>query len=134
MASYRIKCANCGEVQNLYNDQPCSKCGAPLTCSGNGEIQIYRMGSPVGIAVGYGVYINGVPMGHLANKEMIKIPLSYGTYNIHFTCGMTRKCQDAVVTISPENPIAYVKGSIKLGFWTNTLQVHVVTKDEMPNE
>ncbi len=131
---FRVLCPKCGEVLNIINDQPCPKCSMPLSCTNQGEIQMYRMGSPIGIAVGFGIYINGMPMGHIANKESLRIVLPYGTYNIHLTCGMTRRCEDAVVTLSPECPIAYVKGAIKMGFWTNRTIVKVVTKEEMPIE
>ncbi len=132
MAAIRIKCPACGEVLNIQGDCLCSKCGAPLTCEGLGEIQMYRMGNPMGIAVGYGIYLNGEPMGHMANKELLHVMVPYGTYQIHFTCGATRKCEDATVTVSPENPIVYVKGSIQVGFWTNKLRATVVNAEDMP--
>ncbi len=132
MAYYRIKCYNCGQVSNLLGDQPCPHCGVPLQCTGNGIIHLYRMGSPIGLTSGFGIYINGEPMGHIGNRENIYIVLPFGTFNIHLTCGLNRSCEDAVVTLTPENPIAYVKGSIRMGFWSNHLRVSVVTREEMP--
>ncbi len=128
----RVKCPTCGEVLNIDMNMPCPKCGTPLQAYHMAEIHLYRMGSPIGVAVGYGIYINGQPMGHLGNKESLRIPLPYGTYTIHFTCGMTRKCEDATVVLTPEMPVAYIKGSIKAGFWTNKLRATVVRRDEMP--
>lgn len=79
----RVKCPKCGEVLDIQGDGPCSKCGTPLSSNGDGMLQIYRMGSPIGVAVGYGVYIDGQPMGHIANKESIHLPISAGTHTIH---------------------------------------------------
>lgn len=117
----RSKCPKCGNVQDVSADYACSKCGTAVTLPKDGVIQIYRMGSPIGVAVGYGIYINGNPCGHLANTESIRIPVPYGTYTLHFTCGATRRCQDLTVEVTPENRIAYVKARIKMGFWTNTI-------------
>ena len=128
----RVKCSNCGEVLNVTGDCPCPKCGAPIASRNQGFIQIYRMGSPLGIAMGYGIYINGQPFGHLANKESIVIPVPFGSYNIHMTCGATRKCQDLVCTVSPENPACYIKGRIKAGFWTNRILIEPANPQEMP--
>ncbi len=132
-AAFRIKCPKCGEIVNIQADQACPKCGEALSTKNEGEIQIYRKGSPVGMAVGYGVYINGQPMGHIANKESVRLPLPYGTYTIHFTCGMTRRCKDATVTLSADAPVAYIKGAIKTGFWTNTMIVEIAKREDMPD-
>lgn len=132
MALFRIKCPSCGHVSDVAGDCPCSKCKNPLTVPTEGGVQIYRMGSPVGIAVGYGIYINGQPYGHLANRESVRIPLPYGTYTFHFTCGMTRKCEDITVTLSPENRVAYIKARIKMGFWTNKIIAEASKAEDMP--
>lgn len=129
---FRIKCQNCGEVCDIAANSACPKCKAPLTLPEGGMVQIYRMGSPIGVAVGYGVYINGQPCGHIANKQSIRIPLPYGTYTFHFTCGMTRKCQDLTVTLSPDAPNAYIKARIKAGFWTNTIIAEPARPEDMP--
>ena len=113
----RFKCKYCSTVSDLSPANPvCPKCGQTVEGYEGGFVQIYRMGSPVGIAVGYGTYINGEPYGHIANTQSVRIPLPYGTYNLHFTCGMTRRCQDVVVTLSPESPAAYVKAPSKWDF------------------
>ncbi|MBQ9782998.1 MAG: hypothetical protein IJW44_00580 [Clostridia bacterium] len=90
------------------------------------------MGSPVGVAVGYGIYINGQPYGHLANKQSVRISLPFGTHTFHFTCGMTRKREDLTITLSPETPIVYMKAHIKPGFWTNTIKAELAQESEMP--
>ena len=76
----RLKCPSCGEVMNAAGFCNCTKCGTPIRYNGWGMLQIYRMGSPVGIAAGYGIYLDGQPYGHLANKESIRIPLPMGTH------------------------------------------------------
>ncbi len=129
---FRVKCPHCGEVLNILGDQPCPKCQGPLTTASQGAIQIYRMGNPFGIAVGYGIYINGVPYGHIGNKENLCVLLPFGTYTVHFTQGMNRRCVDATVTVSPQFPMAYVKGSIKVGVWTNKLIATVCNREDMP--
>ncbi len=128
----RIKCPNCGEVLNLYVDQPCTKCQTPLKARNEGEVYIYRMGSPIGFGIGYGIYVNSVPTGHISNKETLRLPLPYGQYAISFTCAATRRSEVAVVTLSPENPSAYIKASIRSGFWSNIINTQVVSREEMP--
>ena len=130
----RAKCPNCGEVFNTQSNCYCPKCGTPINFTGFGMVQSYRMGSPIGIAVGYGVYIDGQPYGHLANKESIRVPLPFGTHTLHMTCGATRRCQDLTFTITPQAPIAYVKGHIKMGAWSNSIVIEPALPSEMPND
>ncbi len=128
----RVKCPKCGDVLNIYADVPCPKCGQPLQNQNSGMILMYRMGSFFGVAGGFGIYINGEPMGHIGNKETLRIPLPYGTYTVHIAVGMSRKCEDATVTLSPESPDSYMKVSIKPGAWTNSFRATVVSREEMP--
>ena len=72
------------------------------------------------------MFINEQPYGYIGNKELLRIPVKYGTYNIHSAVGMSRKCQDLQVTITPENPVAYTKVYIKPGFWANSFVVEYV--------
>ena len=133
MSSLRIKCPHCETVADLpENVNACPKCKNELSPANEGCIRLYRMGSPIGIAVGYGIYINGVPYGHIANKQSLRIPLPYGTYNFHFTCGMTRKCIDVAVTLSPESPVACIKARIVPGFWTNKIVAELADPTTMP--
>lgn len=131
-ALLRSKCPKCGNVQDVAGDYACSKCNTAVSLPKDGVIQIYRMGSPIGVAVGYGVYLNGNPCGHLGNTETIRIPVPYGTYTLHFTCGATRRCQDLTVELTPENRYAYVKAHIKMGFWTNTIIAESCSASDMP--
>ena len=128
----RFKCPSCGAVNDLPVNSNCPKCSEPLALPGAACVQIYRMGSPIGIAVGYGIYINGEPFGHIGNKESIRIPLPYGTYTFHFTCGMTRKCEDLTVALTPDAPAAYIKARIKPGFWTNKIIAESALPQDMP--
>ena len=129
---FRVKCSSCGEVCNALENAPCPKCGKPIEIPTEGMIQIYRMGHPVGVATGYGIYMNSVPMGYIANKESIRIPVKYGQYKLHMTCGMTRRCNDVLVTVSPEWPKVYLKARIKPGFWRNTILIEQANPEDMP--
>lgn len=126
-AKIRIKCPHCGEAKNIHSiTDACPKCNQPLGIAEEGTIYIYRQGSPYGIAGGFGLYLNGQPYGHIGNKELLRIPVKFGTYNIHSAVGMSRKCRDLEVNITPENPVAYTKVYIKAGFWTNSFVVEPV--------
>lgn len=98
----RAKCPKCGELVETQANCYCGRCGTPISFAGMGMVQIYRMGSPVGIAVGYGIYLDGQPFGHIANKKSIRIPVPFGTHTLHITCGMTRRCQDLTFTLTPQ--------------------------------
>lgn len=132
MNGLRIKCPQCGKVMDINSPMPCPDCNTPLAAY-PGTIQVYRMGSPIGVAAGYGVYINGHPFGHIGNTETVAYTLPFGTYTFHMTCGMTRKCKDITVTITPEAPVAYLKARIKAGFWSNCIIIEPATADQMPN-
>ena len=127
-AKIRIKCPHCGEVFNAHSAaEACPKCRQNTnTPTDQGMLYVYRQGSPYGIAGGFGLYLNSTPCGFIGNKELLCFPLPYGTYNIHCAVGMSRKCRDMVVTLSPEAPVAYTKVYIKPGFWTNSFVVEPV--------
>lgn len=127
----RSKCPSCGNVEDIPANGTC-KCGTPLILPEDGVIQIYRMGSPFGVAVGFGIYINDAPFGHLANASSIRIPVAYGHYKVHITHGMSRKCVDAEFDITPENRYSYLKAHIKMGFISNTIVIEQVPADQMP--
>lgn len=130
----RAKCPKCGELVETQANCYCGRCGTPISFAGMGMVQIYRMGSPVGIAVGYGIYLDGQPFGHIANKKSIRIPVPFGTHTLHITCGMTRRCQDLTFTLTPQAPVVYVKAHIKMGVWSNTIIVEPAMPSEMPME
>ena len=130
--TYRLRCPACGEVMDGAEVHACTKCGAEIPAEG--MIQLYRKGSPIAMAATFGIYINGEPTGHIGNTQNLYIPVAYGTYNLHFTCGMTRRCKDLQVTISPDAPNAYVKVGMKSGFWANTLIPELAKEEEMPKD
>ena len=123
-AKIRVKCPYCGEVANVHSvNDFCPKCRKQLGTPDEGSIYIYRQGSAYGIAGGFGLYINGEPYGYIGNRELLRLPVKYGTYNIHSAVGVSRKCRDLQVTITPETPAVYTKVYIKPGFWTNSFVV-----------
>lgn len=129
---FRIKCPSCGNVVDVPANTTCVKCNNPLVLPEDGVIQLYRMGNPLGMAVGFGIYLNEIPMGHLANADSIRIPVSYGHYKIHMTQGMSRKGVDAEFDITPQEKFVYLKSHIKPGFFTNSIVVERVPADQMP--
>lgn len=129
----RVKCS-CGHVMNAVPGSVCGKCKQPLDIPGDALISLYRKGSPYGIAGGFGIYINGEPMGHIGNRETVRIPVKYGTYNLHVAVGMSRRCNDMQVTLTPEKRFAYAKVWIKPGFWTNSFVIEPSTAEEMPQD
>ena len=126
-AKIRIKCPVCKDASNVYpNATVCPECKKEIAIPTDGCIYIYRQGSPLGIAGGFGIYINGEPYGYIGNKELLCLPLNYGTYNIHCAAGMNRRCRDMQVTLTPENNIAYTKVHMNPGFWSNTFVIEPV--------
>ena len=130
----RIKCPSCGQVVDVPGNGTCAKCNNPLILPEEGVIQMYRMGNPLGMAVGFGIYLNEIPMGHLANADSIRIPVSYGHYKVHMTHGMNRKCKDAEFDITPENRFGFFKAHLKMGLITNTVVIEPSTADQMPKD
>ena len=131
MTGLRIKCPKCGKVMDITGPTSCA-CGENLEAF-PGTLKLYRKGSPIGVAVPYGVYFNDMPWGHLANTETGTYTLPYGTYRIHITLGATRRCKDVVVEITPENPVACFKAWVKPGFWSNTIIIDPCNESEIPN-
>ena len=132
MSKLRVKCS-CGEIMNAQPGGICSKCKKPLDIPGDAVIRLYRMGSPLGVAGGFGIYLNGEPMGHIGNKETVMLPVKYGTYTLHVAAGMNRKCQDLTCTLTPENRFANAKVWMKPGFWSNSFVIEPAAPEEMPD-
>lgn len=128
----RFKCPACGEVKDLPETvAACPKCGQKLV-TGEGYLQLYRMGSPLGVAMPYAIYIDKVGYGHLANKESTRISLPFGEHLVHVTLGMNRKCTDMTINLTPEAPIFYMKAHIKAGFIQNKIVLEAAKPEEMP--
>ena len=132
---YRIRCPRCGEVADYQTDGYCAKCGTPLHLEElPGMIQIYRMGSPLGVAVGFGIYIDEVPYGYVGNRETVKIRVPMGRHLVHVAQGMSRRCKDIAVTLSPAAPNGYLKVHMRMGFVSNTFIIEPANPSEMPAE
>lgn len=132
---YRVKCPNCGEVQDILSEHVCSKCKTPISLQKDGCIQLYRMGNFAGCAGGFGIYINGVPYGYIGNKQSLRIPLDAGSYTLHIAVGMSRKCNDPVIEIKPDSKALHCyKIHMKMGFWTNNFVIEPANYADMPTE
>lgn len=129
---FRIKCS-CGNVINAAPGNVCPNCKQLIQIPEGGMLSLYRKGSPLGIAGGFGIYINNESMGYIGNKETVHIPLNYGTYNLHIAAGMNRRCIDLQFTLTQEQPRSYAKVWMKPGFWSNTFVIEPSTADEMPD-
>ena len=126
-AKMRFKCPHCGEIVNARPDATqCPECHRPVSMQAPAYIYLYRQGSFYGVAGGFGVYINGQPFGYIGNKELLCIPVAYGSYTLHCAVGMSRECRDMVVNLTPQCPVAYTKVYIKPGFWTNSFVIEPV--------
>lgn len=123
-AHFRIKCPHCGKIINIHaNANSCPECKKTFMLPSEGKIYLYRQGSPYGVAGGFGVFINSIPFGYIGNKELLCIPVPYGTYTLHSAVGMSRKCEDLQVTVSPNCPNVYTKVYIRPGFWANSFVI-----------
>ena len=123
-ANIRVKCPICNEASNVNHvNELCPKCHQPMGIVEEGSIFIYRQGSFYGAAGSFGLYLNGQPFGHIGNRELLRIPVRFGTYNIHSAVGMSRKCRDLQVTVTPQYPVVYTKVYMKPGFWSNSFVV-----------
>ena len=103
----RYRCAGGHIFDGNEGQTVCPTCGAPLPAGG--LIQLYRMGNYMGMAVGMGIYIDDVPHGHIANKQSIRISVPYGRHKVHVTHTTTRKCNDPVFEITPDQPCVWCK-------------------------
>ena len=130
---YRVKCPSCGKVQDIPANGNCG-CGAPLSVFNDGCIRIYRMGNPIGIAVGMGIYIDNQPYGLLGNTETVMIPLSAGRHLLHMTHGMNRRCTDVTFDIAPgSNTLLCYKAHIRMGAFSNTVVIEPARFEDMPH-
>ncbi len=129
---FKVKCEGCGTVSDIAAPGACPGCGKPIGIGGEGMLRIYRMGSPIGMAVGFGIYLDGQPFGHIANKGTACIPVRFGTHKLHITCGATRRCNDLDFTVTPDSPMVCCKASMKTGMWSNTINIVPAQPSEMP--
>ena len=132
MAGYRGLCPNCKKVYDLPDDCPCPQCGTQIVLPREGLLQIYRMGQFVGGAVPAGIYLNGQPYGYVPIKGTVQIPLPFGKYVVHMTVAMTRRANDPMITLSPENPVVCLKAHVKMGAFSNTFIIEPADPATMP--
>lgn len=129
--SIRYKCS-CGTVLDTVEGASCSKCGKPMA-DDCGYYKLYRMGSPMGVAVGFGIYIDGEPYGHIGNKQTCWIRLPYGKHNVHIASGMNRRCTDMTFELSPEHPLECAKVHMKMGAFSNTFVIEPAQNSDVPD-
>lgn len=124
----RYCCPNGHAFDGNESVTQCPKCGAPV--AKGGYIQMYRCGNYMGMAVGMGVYIDGVPYGHIGNKQSIRICVPFGSHMVHVTHTSTRSCNDPVFTVTPEAPYVWCKARfVKAGF---KIEVEPSDPNDMP--
>ena len=129
--SIRYKCS-CGAVIDTVEGASCSKCGRPLD-ENCGYYKLYRMGSPMGVASGFGIYIDGVPYGHIGNKQTCWIRLPYGKHTVHVALGMNRRCTDMTFELSPDHPLECAKVHMKMGAFSNTFVIEPAQNSDVPD-
>ena len=129
---YRAVCPACGRAVNIPNDGPCPHCGSQITLPRGGLLKIYRMGNFIGVAAACSIYLNNTPYGHIGNKETVQIPLPYGSYLVHMAQGLSRKCNDPTVTLSPQDPVACLKMHIRVGAFVNSMILEPADPASMP--
>lgn len=130
---FRVKCT-CGNVANAQPGQICGKCRQPFPFPQGGIIHLYRKGNFVGCAGKLGLYINEQPYGYIANRGLLHIPLPYGTHKLHAAMGLNRRCNDMLITLTPEMPVANLKVALRAGFWSNSFNLEPCTAEEMPQD
>lgn len=126
-AKIRVKCPHCQQPVNLpMGSMECTKCHQPIPLSRDACFYLHRRSAFYGVATGFGIYINGEPLGYIGNNELLCFPVPYGTYNIHCAVGVARKCQDIQVTLTPENRVAYAQVRMKMGVFVNSFVIDPV--------
>lgn len=124
----RYCCPNGHAFNGSEGVTECPECKAAL--AKGGYIQLYRMGNMMGVAVGMGIYIDDIPFGHIANKQSIRISVPFGPHKVHVTHTATRKCNDPIITVTPEQPYAFCKAHFVSGGFK--IAVDPASPDEMP--
>lgn len=132
MANYRYKCQKCGKLYTTIVEGGACDCGATQDLNGYGSITVYRMGSPLGVAVPMDIHFNNDGYGALVNKECVKIFVPFGSYKVHIALGMNRKCNDLTFDVSESTPDFYVKASVKPGFISNSIVLTQCGAADMP--
>ncbi len=103
----RYRCGNGHVFDGKAGTETCPTCGAALPKGG--YIQIYRMGNFMGGAVGMGIYVDGVPYGHVGNRQSVRVSVPFGTHELHMTHTATRDSSQPKFTLSPQYPYVFFK-------------------------
>ena len=128
----KYKCPGCSHVSDLSEGTACPKCKLPMDLP-EGYFKLYRMGSPIGIAGGFGIYIDGQPHGYIGNKQTCWIKLPYGTHKLHVAVGMNRRCNDLEFTLSPDHNLECAKVRMVMGMWTNKFELICCENTDIPD-
>ena len=75
----------------------------------------------------YGVFVDGKQIGVMGNKENLRVCVPYGTHS--FRVG---ESDDLQITVTPEQPAAYIKATMKVGAWKSKIQIQPATASEIP--
>jgi|GEM_PF-700222 len=133
----RIVCVSCGKATDFTSNGQSPVCTCPKCNTDNsineGYLLIYRKGSPLGIAVGFGIYIDGKPSGLVANQQTVRIAVPYGTHILHVASGMNRKCNDTQFVLSEADDTFACKVSMRPGALTNSFVIEPCDEADIPN-
>ncbi len=133
----RVLCSSCNAVNETTGGGSinCSQCGRPFTLPVEGVIRLYRMGSPMGMAVGFGIYIDDKPCGYIGNTESLSIPIGPGRHTLYMRMrGQPTRSEVTTFTVTPTDRVFCFKVHIKTGFWKGTLVIERVRDSEMPQQ
>ena len=133
---FRVKCPNCGKVQDLKGDGPCWKCKTLIGLPRDGVIQIYRMASCHGLGRSMELFLNGIRLGCLPFEEVTRIPVPYGHYHVmakFLDHKLSRyKGIGLEFDVTPENRIVNLKAARVIpGYMTNTVILEYALPEEM---
>ena len=135
--SFRVKCPNCGTVQDLPGDGPCWKCKTIIGLPRDGIIQIYRMASCRGIERSMEIFLNGIRLRCVKYNNVVRIPVPYGHYHVmvKFLDYKLSKYKGIGLEfdVTPENRVVNLKAARVIpGYMTNTVILEYALPEEMP--
>lgn len=130
---YRVKCPDCGKIQDASYTYTCPGCGRQHTVdiANNGFLYLYRMGHISGSAMGQEIYLNGESYGLLANANGVLVVLAPGAYNLHCAITSVRNCDDMIINIQPGRTV-YAKAQLQVGFIKGKIHLFQAQPSEMP--
>lgn len=134
---FRFKCPKCGRVFDIPGNGPCPKCGTLVTLPPDAIIHIYRMGSPLGAARRWKLFLNEIPLGYLWNMETVVIPVPYGHYVVRSEAVRKRFTEVAnsvpiEFDLTPNCRFAYLKAHNRPTYNSSTIILEPALPEEMP--